>query len=82
MPHQARLTYQVALQTDELHPGLQVLVGVASEDLNELHQVCAELVASLQDAQHHYVVVPKVVHDVTGQTLYPAGEESHQDKHT
>ncbi len=68
-----QFTNQVALQTDELHPGLQVLVGVAAENLDELHQVCTELVASLQDAQHHYVVVPEVIHDVVGQTLDPAG---------
>lgn len=67
-------TYLVALQTDELHPGLQVLVGVAAENLDELHQVCTELVASLQDAQHHYVVVPEVVRDVVGQTLDPAAQ--------
>lgn len=68
-------TYQVALETDELHPSLQVLVGVAAEHLDELHQVCTELVASLQDAQHHdVVVVSKVIHDVVGQTLHPAGE--------
>lgn len=67
-------TYQVALQTNELHPRLQVLVGNASKNLDELHQVCTELVASLQDTQHHYVVVPKVIHDVVGQTLRPAGQ--------
>lgn len=40
-------TYHVALQADELHPGLQVLVGVAAQDFDELDQVSAELVASL-----------------------------------
>lgn len=68
-------TYQVALEADELHPGLQVLVGVAAQDLDELHQVSAELVSSLEDAQHHDVVVPEVLHDVVGQALDPAGEK-------
>lgn len=67
-------TYQVALQTDKLHPGLQVPVCVAAQDLDELHQVRAELVASFQDTQHDYVVVPEVLPDVVGQTLDPAGE--------
>lgn len=67
-------THQVALQADELHPRLQVLVGVAAEHLDELHQVHAELVASLQDAQHHDVVVPEVVHDVVSHTLNPDGD--------
>ena len=68
------LAHQVALQPDELHTSLQVLVGVAAENFDELHQIHAEFVASLQDAQHHYVVVAKVIHDVTGQALYPAEE--------
>lgn len=63
-------TYHVALQADELHPGLQVLVGVAAENLDELHQVRAELVASLQDAQDRDVF-GEVVEDVAGQALYP-----------
>ena len=67
-------SYQVALQTNELHPGLQVLVRVAAKNFEELHQVDTELVSSLQDAQHHYVAVPEVVLDVVGQTLDPAGD--------
>lgn len=67
-------TYQVALQSDELHPCLQVLVGVAAKNFDELHQICTELVAPLQDAQHHDVVVPKVLLDVVRQTLRPAGD--------
>lgn len=66
-------THQVALQADELHARLRVLVGVAAEHLDELHQVRAELVAPLQDAQHHDAVVPEVVLDVVGQPLDPAG---------
>lgn len=63
--------YQVALQADKLHPGLQVPVGAASQNLDELHQICTELVSSLQDAQHHDLTVLKVLHDVPGQALYP-----------
>ncbi|TNN57198.1 hypothetical protein EYF80_032628 [Liparis tanakae] len=70
-------TYQVALQADELHPGLLVPVGVASENLDELHQVGAELVAALQDAQHRDAV-PEVLRDVAGQTLHPAGTSMRQ----
>lgn len=40
-------TYHVALEADELHPGLQVLVGVAAKNFDELYQVSTELVASL-----------------------------------
>ena len=76
-----RVTYQVALQTDKLHPCLQIPVGVAPENLDELHQICTELVAPLQNAQHHYVVVPKVIPDVAGQTFYPAGEMSSLKTH-
>lgn len=65
-------THQVALQTDELHSGLKVLVGVPAENLDELHQICTEFVASLQDTQDHYVVIPKVIHDVVGQAFCPA----------
>lgn len=46
-------------------------VGVAAQSFNPLHQVGAELVASLQNAQHHDVAVPQIVHDVSGQTLRP-----------
>lgn len=63
-------TYHVALQADELHPGLQVLVGVAAEDFDELHQVGAEFVAPFQNAQDHDVL-SEVVQDVTGQALNP-----------
>lgn len=65
-------THQVALQTDELYSGLQVLVGVPAENLDELHQICTEFVASLQNTQDHYVVIPKVIHDVVGQAFGPA----------
>lgn len=63
-------TYHVALQADELHPGFQVLVGVAAEDFDELHQVGAEFVTPFQNAKDHDVL-SEVVQDVTGQALNP-----------
>lgn len=65
------VTYQVALKPNKLHSGLQVLVGVAALYLNELHQVGTELVPSLQYTQHHHVMIPNVIHDVSGQALCP-----------
>ena len=65
-------SYQVALEPDELHAGLQVVVCAAADGLDVLHQVAAELVASLQNTQHHDVPVRDVLHDVARQTLDPA----------
>lgn len=65
-------TYMIALQTNELNAGFQVLSRVSPEHLDEFHQVCAELVSSLQDTQHHDVALLEVVHDVMSQTFHPA----------
>lgn len=46
-------------------------VGVATQGFDPLHQVGAELVAPLQYAQHHDVVVPQIVHDVASKPLGP-----------
>lgn len=40
-------TYHVALQADEFHSCLKVLIGVAAKNFDELHQVSTELVPSL-----------------------------------
>lgn len=40
-------TYQVALESNKFHPCLEIIVGGAAQALDELHQVYAELVASL-----------------------------------
>lgn len=63
--------HQVAFKTDKVDPHWDGSVGVAAQSFDPLHQVSAELVASLQDAQHHDVTVPQIIHDVSGQTLCP-----------
>lgn len=62
-------THQVALQADEVDPHEDCAVGVAAECLDPVHQVRTELVASFQHTQHHNVVVPQVIHDVSSETL-------------
>lgn len=64
--------YQVALESYEVDGHEQGPAGVAVQHLDALHQIGAELVASLQHAQHHDVVVTQVVHDVSRQPLRPA----------
>lgn len=64
--------HQIAFEAYEVDPHWDGSVGVAAQSFNPLHQVGAELVASLQDAQHHDVTVPQVIHDVSGQTFCPA----------
>lgn len=54
-----------------MHPHGDGAAGVAAQRLDPVHQVGTELVASLQHAQHHDVVVAQVVHDVSSQTLRP-----------
>lgn len=68
---QRAAAHQVALETDEVDPHGDRAVGVAAQSLDPVHQVGTELVASFQHAQHHDVMVPQVVHDVSGQTLRP-----------
>lgn len=63
--------HQVALEPDEVDPHGEGAVGVAAEGLDPVHQVGTELVASFQHAQHHDVMVPKVIHDVSSQTFCP-----------
>lgn len=63
--------HQVALETDEVDPHGDCAVGVAAKRLDPVHQVCTELVASFQHAQHHDVMVPQVIHDVSSQTFCP-----------
>lgn len=63
--------HQVAFKADKVDPHWDGSVGVATQSFNPLHQVSAELVASLQDAQHHDVTVPQIIHDVSGQTFCP-----------
>lgn len=74
-PCGALSTYHVALQADELHSGLQVLVGVAAKNFDEFHQVSTELVTSLQNAQDHDLLA-EVFQDVAGQTLYSGEKRS------
>lgn len=62
-------THQVALETDEVDPHGDCAVGVAAKSLDPVHQVGTELVASFQHTQHSDVMVPQVVHDVSGQTF-------------
>lgn len=57
--------YQVALESDEVDPHGDRAAGVAAEGLDPVHQVGAELVASFEHAQHHDVMVPQVIHDVS-----------------
>lgn len=63
--------HQVALETDEVDPHGDGAVGVAAQSLDPVHQVGTELVASFQHTQHHDVMVPQVVHDVSGQAFRP-----------
>lgn len=53
-------------------------LGVVAEVFNPVHQVCGELVTSLQHAQHHNVVVAEVIHDVACQTFRPVNEKISQ----
>lgn len=46
-------------------------VGVVAESFNPVHQVSGKLIPSLQDAQHHDVIVTEVIHDVACQTFRP-----------
>lgn len=66
--------HQVALETDEVDPHGDRAVGVAAQSLDPFHQVGAELVASFQHAQHHDVMVPQVIHDVSSQTFCPEND--------
>ena len=70
--------HQIAFEADEVHSHRDCAAGVPAESFNPVHQVGAELVASFQNAQHHNVVVPEVVHDVSGQTLCPATQHEKQ----
>lgn len=63
--------HQVALETDEVDPHGDGAVGVAAQSLDPVHQVGTELVASFQHTQHHDVMVPQVVHDVSCQAFRP-----------
>lgn len=63
--------HQVAFETNEVDPHGDCAVGVAAEHFNPVHQVSTELVAPFQHAEHHDVMVPKVIHDVSGQTFCP-----------
>lgn len=51
-------------------------LGVVAEGFNPVHQVCRELVTSLQHAQHYDVIVTKVVHDVACEALRPVSDTS------
>lgn len=64
-------SHQVAFEAYEVDPHEDCSAGVAAQSFNPVHQVGAELVASLQNTQHHDVVVPQVIHDVSGQTFRP-----------
>lgn len=61
--------HQVALEANEVDPHGDCAVGIAAECLDPVHQVGAELVASFQHAQHHDVMVPQVIHDVSSKTF-------------
>lgn len=74
--------YQVALESYEVDGHEQRLVGVAVQHLDAFHQIGTELVASLQHAQHHDVVVTKIVHDVACQSLRPATRHRSLNTHT
>lgn len=63
--------HQVAFEPNEVDPHGDCAVGVAAKCFNPVHQVGTELVASFQHAQHHDVMVPQVIHDVSGQTFCP-----------
>lgn len=64
-------SHQVAFEAYEVDPHGDCSAGVAAQSFNPVHQVGAELVASLQNTQHHDVVVPQVIHDVSGQAFCP-----------
>lgn len=63
--------HQVALETDEVDSHGDCAVGVSAKSLDPVHQVGTELVASFQHTQHHDVMVPQVIHDVSSQTFCP-----------
>ncbi len=63
--------HQVALEPDEVHPHGKGLVGVSAQDFDTVHQVSAELITSLQHTQHHDVMITEIIHDISGQSLYP-----------
>lgn len=63
--------HQVAFEPNEVDPHGDCAVGVAAKCFDPVHQVGTELVASFQHAQHHDVMVPQVIHDVSGQTFCP-----------
>lgn len=63
--------HQIALEADELYSGGQSSVSAAALRFNRLHQVRTELVSSLQNTQHHQIMMSDVFKDVSGQTLNP-----------
>lgn len=68
--------HQVAFEADEMDPHGDGALGVVAKGFNPVHQVCRELVTSLQHAQHHDVIVTKVVHDVACEALRPVSDTS------
>ncbi len=71
--------HQVALEPDEVHPHGKGLAGVSAQDFDAVHQVSAELITSLQHTQHHDVMIAKIIHDISGQSLCPG--KSHDIVH-
>lgn len=63
--------HHVALESDEVNPHGDGVVGVATESFDPIHQVGTELVASFQHTQHHYVMVSQVIHDISSETFCP-----------
>lgn len=63
--------HQVAPEPDEVDPHGDAALRVAAESLDLVHQIGTELVSPFQHTQNYDVVLPQVVHDVSGKTLRP-----------
>lgn len=72
--------HQVAPKPDEVDPHGDAALRVAAESLDLVHQVGTELVSPFQHTQNYDVVLPQVVHDVSGKTLRPGERESEKQE--